>query len=77
MSGTGNHLAEPDPGGTIEFQELHLPQRMIVGRVGVHLPGSSVEGSRSRRLVACFMMFSRLKSSPHCLSTSSIVLLRS
>jgi hypothetical protein len=34
--GAGDHVAEADPVGTVEFCELRLPDRMIVGRAGVH-----------------------------------------
>ena len=37
------------------------------------MPGSSIGSSRSFRFAACFMMFSRDRSAPHCLSTWIIV----
>ena len=35
VPGAGDYVAEEDPGATVEFFELHLPDRMIVGRAGV------------------------------------------
>ena len=36
VSRAGDQLAQRDPVGTIELSELHLPDRMIIGRAGVH-----------------------------------------
>ena len=35
VTGAGDYVAEGDPDATVEFCELHLPDRMIVGRAGV------------------------------------------
>jgi hypothetical protein len=36
VSRAGDQLAQRHPVGTIELSELHLPDRMIIGRAGVH-----------------------------------------
>jgi hypothetical protein len=33
VTGAGDYVAEGDPDATVEFCELHLPDRMIVGRL--------------------------------------------
>ena len=45
----------------------------LVGDVLIFMPGSSIGSSKSLMLAACFMMFSRDRSLPHCLSTWTIV----
>jgi hypothetical protein len=41
----------------------------LVGEVLIRIPGNSTSVRKSFKLAACFMMFSRVRSSPHCLST--------
>jgi hypothetical protein len=33
----GDYVAKADPVGTVEFCELHLPERVVVGRAGVQI----------------------------------------
>jgi hypothetical protein len=40
-----------------------------VGLVLIVIPGNNIGSSRSLRLAACFITFSRVKSSPHCFKT--------
>jgi hypothetical protein len=46
VTGAGNHVAEADPVGTVEFCELCLPDRVVVGRAGVHFDA----GQQRRKL---------------------------
>src|SRR6516165_987886 len=43
------------------------------GLVLILMPGSSMPNSKSFRLAACFITFSRVRLSPHCLSTCTRV----
>src|SRR3984885_11540136 len=45
----------------------------LVGEVLMRIPGNSTSVRKSFRFAACFMMFSRVRSSPHCLSTCTRV----
>jgi hypothetical protein len=36
VTGAGDYVAEGDPDATVEFCQLHLPDRVVVGRAGVH-----------------------------------------
>src|SRR5580704_18472550 len=45
----------------------------LVGLVLIVMPGNSIGSSRLRRLAACFITFSRVSSSPHCLRTWTVV----
>src|SRR6516225_7478101 len=45
----------------------------FVGLVLIVMPGSSIGSSRLCRLAACFITFSRVSSSPHCLRTWTVV----
>jgi hypothetical protein len=59
----------------IKAGHLHLLDRVVVRRARVDLDpiGRSISSSRFLRLVACRMMFSRVRSSPHCFRTCTNV----
>ena len=44
-----------------------------VAEVLILTPGSSVSGAKSFRLAACFITLARVRSSPHCSSTFTMV----
>ena len=46
VTGAGDQVAKEDPVGSVEFCELHLPDRMVVGWAGVH----SDSGQQRRKL---------------------------
>src|SRR6267142_860115 len=55
---------------TVESRHLHLLDRKIVGRASIDLDARKQQPEfEILRLAACRMTFSRVSSSPHCLST--------
>jgi hypothetical protein len=58
------------PGAAVEPRHAHLFDRREVGWAGVDRdPGQQHRQPEIMQVAASFMMFSRLRSSPHCFST--------
>jgi len=63
-------VAEQLPGLAVELHQLHLFDRKVIIRASALMPGSIMSVEISPRLAACFMTFARVRSSPHCYTSS-------
>ena len=68
------HGAEQLPSFALEPFELYLLDRRKIVRIGVDRDaGQEIVVLKSFRFAACLMTFSRVRSSPHCISTCTSV----
>ncbi len=70
----GNDITEQLPCLAFKTHELQLFNRPeSVGLILIFIPGSIILGTKFFKFAACFITFSRERSSPHCLKTCTSV----